>query len=343
MITADESRTIAVDSARRLLGLINADGSYVYAYSRNDPDKPLPGYNYLRHCGTTWYVCKAINELELALSPAEFAALGSSIRFVTDRLQEPQWSEGILPRLCFPEKDGDVKIGANGLALLMLHEYNDLCDRMIAKDAPGRVNDLTLVRLENYILSQAGKEDFVHKRRLRDGKIFTFRSDYYTGEALFGLARDGRITPQIKSLFEGMMASGYGIKIQSHWMAYAACEALDRRLIAPAALTPYLERLMRRIVNHPEYRGRNESTPIACRTEALTRFLRSARGTALLGFSFNADLIQSVRQAAGENLALQRRWYEAGQFWKGDDSDKVQIDYIQHNAMSFLFWHMLNR
>ena len=43
MITAEESRTIASESARHLLGLIKADGSYVYAYPLNAPDSPLPG------------------------------------------------------------------------------------------------------------------------------------------------------------------------------------------------------------------------------------------------------------------------------------------------------------
>lgn len=342
MITADESRTIAIESARHLLSLIKADGSYVYAHRLNVPDHPLPGYNYLRHCGTTWYLCKAINELELPLSPADFAALDSSIRFVTERLQEPQWKEGILPRLCFPEEDGDVKIGANGLALLMLHEYGDLCRRTGATEA-SVADDLTIARLENYILSQAGAEDFVHKRRLSDGKISTFRSDYYTGEALFGLARGGRLTPKIKDLFERMIEDDYGIRIQSHWMAYAACEVLDRRLIAPDVVAPYIGRLMRRIIRHPAYRERNESTPIACRSEALLRVLRSERNAAYLGFPFKPELLQSIRSAASENLTLQRRWYEAGQFWKGDGRLKVQIDYIQHNAMSFLFWYMLNR
>ena len=133
-------------------------------------------------------MCKAATELNLALSPAEFAKLEAAIRFVTERLKEPMWEEGYLPRLCFPEEDGGVKIGANGLALLMLHEYAGVVSRQGASQDAVAVVPLTVARLENYMLSQAGVDDFVHKRSIRDGKISTFRNDYYTGEALFGVA-----------------------------------------------------------------------------------------------------------------------------------------------------------
>jgi len=45
-----------------------------------------------------------------------------------------------------------------------------------------------------------------------------------------------------------------------------------------------------------------------------------------------------VRAHAAENLALQLDWYKDGQFWQGDGTIRVQIDYIQHNATAFLQW-----
>jgi hypothetical protein len=37
------------------------------------------------------------------------------------------------------------------------------------------------------------------------------------------------------------------------------------------------------------------------------------------------------------------QWHKDGQFWRGDDEDRVQIDYVQHNATAFLNWYLLHR
>ena len=96
----------------------------------------------------------------------------------------------------------------------------------------------------------------------------TFRSDYYTGEAIYGLFQGGRITPKVQSIVEGLLKAHYGVNVQSHWMAYAACEALTKGLLNPRVVVPYLAALMETIVGDPSYRDRQESTPIACRSEA---------------------------------------------------------------------------
>ena len=131
-------------------------------------------------------------------------------------------------------------------------------------------------------------------------------------------ARGGQLAPQIRGLFETLMAADYGIDIQSHWMAYAACEAFERRLIDPDLVGPYIARLIRGINRRSAYRKRNQSTPIACRSEALLRFLRVERKAVFLGHAFSPELVQTARRTVEENLDLQRRWYENGQFWKGD-------------------------
>jgi hypothetical protein len=98
-------------------------------------------------------------------------------------------------------------------------------------------------------------------------------------------------------------------------------------------LIGYLTDLISEIIEHDTYRARRHSTPIACRTEALTRFV-------LLCDRWQGRFPPSLRaaalRAADENLVLQLDWYRDGQFWKGDGDDKVQIDYIQHNATAFL-------
>ena len=131
------------------------------------------------------------------------------------------------------------------------------------------------------------------------------------------------------------MRRGYGWAEQSHWMAYAACEAVERGTVPDALGVAYLTGLMEAVLGDPKYRQRRQSTPIACRTEALTRVLLLS--LAMPGL-LDAGLLARVRTHAVENLALQLEWYDNGQFWKGDDARKVQIDYIQHNATAFLHW-----
>jgi hypothetical protein len=51
--------------------------------------------------------------------------------------------------------------------------------------------------------------------------------------------------------------------------------------------------------------------------------------------------VDQANSATAENLLLQLKWYDNGQFWRGDGDDKVQIDYVQHNGTAFLNWYLL--
>ena len=132
-----------------------------------------------------------------------------------------------------------------------------------------------------------------------------------------------------------LMRRDYGVDIQSHWMAYAACEAVERGYVEAAFGEAYLARLVAHIAANTDYRLRRASTPIACRTEALTRILLLAkrRGAAC---TLTRETLLTAAREADFNLTLQLDWYRDGQFLKSDEDDKVQIDYIQHNATSYL-------
>jgi D-alanine-D-alanine ligase-like ATP-grasp enzyme len=157
------------------------------------------------------------------------------------------------------------------------------------------------------------------------------------------LFQGSRITPKVQSIVEGLLNARYGINVQSHWMAYAACEALAKGLLNPQVVVPYLTALMEAIIGDPSYRERQESTPIACRSEALTIFLRTINDSPLLAMHFSPTLVRQAKEAAVENLSLQMTWYDKGQFRKGNGDEKVQIDYIQHNAASFLNLSLLEK
>ena len=319
---------IVEESLGHLLRLIRPNGRFVYAHPVGRPDRSLEGYNLLRHCGTLWFMLRAVNDLQLSLPESDRQAIVRAVGYAAGKFDRPAWLPG--ETLALVTKDA-VKTGGIGLALVMLEEYRRAKD--MPKDATPEALDDTIRALAAYGLAQRDGMDFLHKRQFDDGTVLPFRSDYYTGELLLGLFMTGHTDPGALSATEALLARRYGVPEQSHWMAYAACEAAERGLIGDERLVGYLTDLMSDIIEKTAYRARRQSTPIACRTEALTRFV-------LLFDRWPGRFPDSLRaaalRAADENLALQLDWYSAGQFQKGDDDDKVQIDYVQHNATAFL-------
>jgi hypothetical protein len=324
----DRLRLIVEEGLAHLLRLIQPNGRFIYAHPAGRPDQPRDGYNMLRHCGTLWFMLRAVNDLGLTLPPADRAALARAVRYAANRFDRPGWLPGRTLALV---TKGAVKTGGVGLALVMLAEYRSA--GTLPQDATPDTLDGTIGALAAYGLAQRDGMDFLHKRQFSDGAVLPFRSDYYTGELLFGLFRTGTADAGALMAAEALMARRYGVPEQSHWMAYAACEAADRGLMEDSQLTGYLADLIFDMVRRDDYRTRRQSTPTACRSEALTRF-------ALLCDTwpgrFPPELRAAALRTADENLATQLEWYDRGQFWKGDDDDKVQIDYIQHNATAFL-------
>ena len=320
----DGLRRIVEDSLSHLLRLIRPDGRFVYAHPLGAPDWPIDGYNMLRHCGALWFMLRTINDLGLDLPPADRARIGRAVRHAADRMDRPGWLPG--PTLALVTK-GAAKTGGIGLALLMLSEYRRAAT--LPRDAtPGTLDD-TIAALAAYGLAQRKGHDFHHKRQFTDGALLPFRSNHYTGELLLGLFTTGTADPGVLAVTEALLARRHGVAEQSHWMAYAACEAAERSLLGQERLIGYLTDLVSEILGRNAYRGRGTSTPIACRTEALTRF-------ALLCDRWPGRFPPELRAAADENLALQLGWYADGKFCRGDGDDRVQIDYIQHNGTAFL-------
>ncbi|MBC2834360.1 hypothetical protein [Paragemmobacter straminiformis] len=332
---ADRAETIIRESLAHLLSLIGKKGRFVYAHKADDPAAASEGYNMLRHCGTLWFMLRAVAELDVTLTTAETKRLAAAIGYAGGKMQRPAWIAG--PSYALVTK-GMVKTGGIGLSLVMLIGWRDLAARrrLPAPELPAPLDD-TVAGLVTYGLHQAEGGDFIHKRSIEDGTPTPFRSDYYTGEVLLGLICAEAPRDLVGPLTRGLMERGYGIDIQSHWMAYAACEAIERGYVDAAFGEAYVTRLVAHMAEHTEYRLRRASTPIACRTEALTRVLMLAKARGA-DCTLSAETLATARAEAETNLALQLDWYRNGQFLKSDEDDKVQIDYIQHNATSYLNW-----
>ncbi|HEY0919171.1 hypothetical protein [Devosia sp.] len=342
MLRRDIAGEIVGSCVAHLFSLLGSNGKFTYAHRQFAPEEAREGYNLLRHCGTVWFMCKAIRSLAIELTPQQRQSLAAALGYIRSKTKEPPWAAGLLPTLCMTSKDV-VKLGGVGLAALMIREsaaLGQIDEASLAALYP-EGPELHCIRLENYIVAQLNGHDFFHKRVFTTGEILPFESDYYTGEALFALMRSPRRVPRVRTVMEQLLDRGYGLPQQSHWMAYAACAALRADYCDAATVLTYIERLIDRIISDPSYRQRQESTPIACRTEALVEILQAHRQVAWLGRHLAPTLVDAARATVVENLTLQLRYYGEGQFKKGRDSDKVQIDYIQHNGAAFLGWSAL--
>jgi hypothetical protein len=330
----NDSLTIAIEGAECLARLVDRRGKFHYRYDADNPG-PSTGYNILRHCGAIWAMTEVANRagpLPAVLEAARRAAdwlIAKHIR-----------AYGTTGTRCVVAGD-NVKLGGNGLAILALLE-------IVA--ATGEKDYIALAQeLAGYILLQQRPDgDFIHKRRFSTGQALPFRSDYYTGEALFGLLRLSAVTGDARWLeaseaSERMLAPlDYGVPEQSHWMLYAL-EQLHA--LRPRPLyRDHARAIADGILQSPVYRTFRRSTPIACRSEALLAFMRLCTGIAADVAERSAfDRTASAsREAVHDNLELQLACRRSdGSFVHGLESSKVQIDYIQHNISSFLGYSQL--
>lgn len=322
---------VARTGAARLAQLTGENGRFRYRY-QSDTSQVSGGYNMLRHCGTIWAMMEVANRLG-PLPHVVSAATRAIERLIT---------ENILPyrdgqARCVVEKDF-AKLGGGGLAILALVE-------MAEAKPEERLIDLAR-RLGEYILLQRKTDgDFIHKRNYWSDQPQAFISEYYTGEALFGLLRlfhatgDRRWFEEAKSSELRLAERNYGVTQQSHWMLYAL-EQFHRTDPAPV-YREHARRIVDDIIRLPAYRETYRSTPLACRSEGLLAYVRLCRQLPASPQIENeiGECLAIVR----ENLKLQLDYrLSDGAFILGSSSREVRIDYIQHNASAFLGYGLLS-
>jgi len=324
-----DSLTIAVEGAECLARLVDRRGKFLYRYDADNPG-PSTGYNILRHCGTIWAMTEIANRAGPLPNVAEAAQRATE--WLIERHIRPY---GISGTRCVVAGDA-VKLGGNGLAILALLEVAALSENHDYVDLAGD--------LAGYIVLQRQPDgNFAHKRRFSTDEVLPFHSDYYTGEALFGLLRLTAVTGDSQWLDvsqaseELLAAQNYGAPQQSHWMLNAL-EQLHRLRPHPVSRS-HAGVIATDILEKPEYRGHHRSTPIACRSEGLLAFVRLCDGLSseTLDRTIFDQAAARSRAAIHENLELQLGYRRPnGSFVHGRGNSEVRIDYIQHNISSFL-------
>jgi hypothetical protein len=330
-ISGTAAGQIAVQGALALTRLLQPEGKFIYRFRASSEPKPGRKYNVLRHCGTAWSMMEVGRHMKL---PQVSQAAERAVQHMVQSFLLPY---GDTDMLCVVD-GGKIKLGGNGLALLALAELLEArWDADLARVAQ---------RLGRYIVSEQLEDgDFVHSRVYETNRVRAFRSDYYTGEALFGLLRLHEVTGEKEWLDCALASEGelfkrnYGVFSQSHWMLYAL-EQLHRHSGANMCLE-HARQIAEHILMFPDYRKDKRSTPIACRSEGLLAYIRMAERSGDRNMSPDAEsCLREVRR----NLSLQLEFKTpTGAFVRGGGSDEIRIDYIQHNISAFLAYQRLCR
>lgn len=323
MATPSLARYVAAAGAQRAAQLVRRDGRFDY---RTQDGASLGGYNLLRHCGTAWSIADIA--AQLGGLETEIAAAGRAMDWIARTRLEP-----LNGGLCIASK-GSAKLGGAGLGMLALTELARLGDRERRLD--------TAEALARFALSlQRDDGDFHHRVRTGSGEVMDFHSDYYTGEALFGLVRvyqatrDERYLDSVIRAITALNRLDYGVREQSHWMSYAIVALHE--VTGEDWLVDYAGRIIRHTLDRPIYRRRRRSAPTACRVEAFMTYcdMLARTGGATTGPRWG----EVMDNAALDLVALIALRLPDGGFIGGYDDPAVQIDYIQHSSSAFVGFH----
>jgi hypothetical protein len=328
-----------------LLTNMHEDGSFVYEY---DPvtDEVSDDYNILRHAGTTYSL------LELYQATNDRKYLASSEKGIAYLINQ------VIPCPMVPaaecvEEDAEVKLGGNGLAILALAKHAEVT---------GDKNHLSLTeRLAAFIVGvQSPSGEFaVHK--IANGVVDGFKSEYYPGEAMFGLAKLSQVSGDRKWLDAAHKGARWIINVRDagvpaaelphdHWFLYALNElAKDKQ---ESIYIDHAKKLTEAIAaaQHVGLTGEQKdwnggyynpprSTPTATRNEGLGaayELFTRAGGTA------HATVAKdTMERGIGFTLRTQ---HPNGSFHESLDEYAVRIDYVQHNVSALLaFDRILNQ
>ncbi|MGD9933615.1 MAG: hypothetical protein AB7T37_07825 [Dehalococcoidia bacterium] len=178
-IGVDGARESALAAATWITRSQSADGSYVYEYDIAT-DRPVPGYNEVRHAGVTmslYQLAAAGEDAFLDAADAGLARMIANLDFVEDRA-------------AFKEPGGQpYKTGSSALMLA------GLAQRRLATD-DGEYDDL-MRQLGRFIVSmqEPGGAMLAYWDPGTQTPVPGERSKYYTGEAFWALALLHRVLP----------------------------------------------------------------------------------------------------------------------------------------------------
>ncbi|MBO7253308.1 MAG: glycosyl hydrolase family 88 [Oscillospiraceae bacterium] len=209
------AKMLVKNAADFLVNQVLDDGSFVYGmYPRFDND--IENYNIVRHASTLWslvcrYRMEPSDELEKIIDSA-FAYMLTQIIY-----------DGENTAYLYEAKNDEIKLGANGVAIIAMTEY---------MDAFGNDKYVKICRkLGNGILTMLDQDtgEYYHVLNGDFTRKEEFRTVYYDGEATFGLCRLYSVTGEdiwldaAVSAVDHFIAADY-TQHKDHWIAYSMNE-----------------------------------------------------------------------------------------------------------------------
>lgn len=317
---------IAVQRAGNfLLSEIQTDGAFVYERTLSG-ELTTASYNMLRHCGTVWALALAQPYLSQELYAA---ALPKAVAFLKQQLVGCNAADREKAFTLILDNKS-AKLGGNALALLALQQVATE-DALLSSLADGI----------GYFLDAETKAVRFSKFNPHTGKVSTFESEYYPGEAALALAAIGRYEDALALVRYVRDTRDKNGPLQDHWMMQAleklygdatkfAVTIRADVLELQEELFCYAEQIFLEIKQNPVYLGR--CTPTACRAEAAVAYLgilrlRNADSHRRLVHAFSKQLL---------NILLQYQLQDGA--FKGAfvDGKTLRIDYTQHAMTAFL-------
>ena len=212
----EEIENTIKNAVQYLQNHVKEDGSFVYLYYPIEQEE-AEDYNILRHEGTTWSMIQAYTltkeeELKQKIDLAIQYVIQNAVK------QKDENTAFILE-----EKDNELKLGANGIGLLMLVEYMQTFQTNQYEEVA--------IQLANGILEMQNEDGSYY--HIYDYPTFQekaeYRTTYYDGEATFALLKLYEYTKDEKYLQAAQKSMDYFVEkeyeqYRDQWIQYSVNE-----------------------------------------------------------------------------------------------------------------------
>jgi len=215
-VDAEYLEPIVLQASDYLFGLIGPDGKFVYGYYPVF-DNWMTGYNIMRHAGSIWSL---INLYRMTGDESLVEGIDRAMSYMVDSIAYKDGETAFLVEY----KADEIKLGANGVAIVAMTEYMDVFDTDMYTELVGHLANGILM------LQDPNDGSYYHVLNFPDySKKEAYRTVYYDGEATFALARAYTYTGDERYLDGASKAVDYFIdnnytRYRDHWVAYSLHE-----------------------------------------------------------------------------------------------------------------------
>lgn len=339
-------------AASYLKNVVYASGRFDYSYYA-DANRSMKDYSVLRHAGTIFSMTEYYDVFkDNNILPAIKRAMSYMVRFFVPGIENPN-------TICLLER-GSIKLGGNGLAILAIAKYTEA-----TKDS----SYIPLMKKAcEWILEKMNEDGSFpgHIQYYPKGNYKNMISDYYPGEAIYGLMLANKISPDERFVEASYKIAKWLINTRDgkktvrelqhdHWLLYGLNELhrakKDQQFIEHVAkICNAIMNKQNLVVKYPDYfgsfySGDPRSTPAATRSEGLLAAYRLIRD-----YDVNEQLALSIMECAKCAIGFQLRTQYTelttmyltvrekayGGFRGSINTHEIRIDYVQHNLSALL-------